>query len=127
MWSNLVETGRREVLSDDLAPVDLSSTDLVGLTGLICSEAMRLLGATVEGPGHGGLPLSRTAGFTASGPVFRSACSHYPCPCLATEVGDGEWDPVFDAGRNHSAKAVVTVGQHVDVMAERGQSISASQ
>jgi GAF domain-containing protein len=46
MWSNPVETGGREVLSDELARVDLSSTDLVGLTGLICSEAIRLLGAT---------------------------------------------------------------------------------
>lgn len=46
MWSDIVEAGRREVLSDELARVDLSSTELVGLTDLISSEAIRLLGAT---------------------------------------------------------------------------------
>jgi len=55
--------------------------------------------------------------FMEHGPI-ESACLRHSCPCLATVVGDGEWDTVLDAGRHYSTELVGTVGENMKVMAE---------
>lgn len=74
--------------------------------------------ATGEDPGHGPLPsLEAFWMHRFQAPSLGSACSHYPCRCLATVIGDGEWDTVLDASRYDRTELVCTVGEHVNVMA----------